>query len=125
MEKPSKTKPDPITVANVPLNSRANAIIDKLRDDTGIPKVEAIARIVEWFAQQDRKFRLAILTRDLETQRELARLSLVDMAGIDQEAAASLAEHVPAEQAIKIAEQIVLEGMKSIAAKRAAKAKKS
>src|SRR5687767_2562912 len=68
----------------VTLNPRARDVVEQLREDTGVPNTEAMARILEWFAAQDRKFRLAVLTRDEETKRELVRLVLQEMAGMDK-----------------------------------------
>jgi hypothetical protein len=69
-----------ISVSIVPA---ARSILDRLREDTGVPQTEAMARLLEWFAAQPRKFRLALLNRDVETQRELIRAVLLEWAGID------------------------------------------
>ena len=68
-------------VTQVPLKARASELLNGIRNDTGVSKVEAIQRIFEWFLGLDRKLRLAILNKDVETQRELVRLVLSDMAG--------------------------------------------
>lgn len=73
-------KPIAITVHLVP---EARRVVDNIRNDSGVPNTEAMARILEWFAAQPRKFRLALLNRDVETQRELIRGVLVEMAGLD------------------------------------------
>ena len=57
------------------LTPESRRIIENLRDDTGIPNTESMARILEWFAGLDRKLRLAILNRDEETRNELALLA--------------------------------------------------
>jgi hypothetical protein len=66
-------------VVNVPLGPRSRVIVERIRLDTGIPKTEALTRILEWFASLDRKFRLAVLTSDPATREELARIALADM----------------------------------------------
>jgi len=63
------------------LTPRARAIIEGIREETGVPNTEAMVRILEWFTSLDRKFRLAILNRDEETKRELFLLVLQQMAG--------------------------------------------
>ncbi len=68
---------------NISLNARARAIVDGIRDDSGVPKVEAVARIIEWFADLDRKLRFAVLSRDIESQRELISLALKEMVADD------------------------------------------
>ena len=78
---------------NVPLSPAARRMIENLREETGIPKVEAIQRYCEWLERQDRKFRLAILLRDEAAQQEFSRLVLQQMIAIDgDEAAAELAK---------------------------------
>lgn len=64
----------------VDLTPRAREVIDGIRDDTGVPNTEAMARLLEWFAGLDRKLRLAVLTRDIDTRNELLALALRDMA---------------------------------------------
>jgi hypothetical protein len=68
---------------HVQLNPVAHGIIKRIREDTGVPNTEAMARILEYFAGLDRKFRLAIINKDPETRRELARLALREMAAMD------------------------------------------
>lgn len=65
---------------HITLGPEAREVVEKLRQDTGIPNTEAVARLLEWFAGLDRKFRLALLNRDASTRAELARLTLQDMA---------------------------------------------
>lgn len=80
----SKTKAVGISIQ---LSPKAREIVDQLRGDTGIPNTEALSRILEWFAGQDRKLRIAILTNDVDTRHELLRLALRDMAAMDTSAA--------------------------------------
>jgi len=65
----------------VNLTPRARAIIDSIRDESGVPNTEAMARILEWFAGLDRKHRTAILTKDVDAQREYLRLVLDQIVG--------------------------------------------
>jgi methylphosphotriester-DNA--protein-cysteine methyltransferase len=76
-ELPEKSKTIGIT-----LNPEARKVIEQIREDTGIPNTEAMTRILEWFAGLDRKFRLAVLSRDEETRRELAADVLSKMSGL-------------------------------------------
>lgn len=66
---------------SIDLTPEARVVIEALREDSGIPNTEATKRILQWFAGLDRKLRLAILNKDIETQREMIRLVLADMAG--------------------------------------------
>jgi hypothetical protein len=72
----------PTVKTQVQLTGRARAVLDSLRDETGMPQTEAIARLFEWFAAQDLKFRQAILLRSPEASQEMARLALRHMAGL-------------------------------------------
>lgn len=92
----------PPKAISITLNARARDIIERLRDDTGVPNTEAMARILEWFASQDRKFRLAVLTRDEETKRELVRLVLQEMAGMDKAGLADATASVTPREAVKV-----------------------
>jgi CheY-like chemotaxis protein len=78
----SNSEPPRINL-NVNVTPSARAVIERIREDTGVPNTEAVARLLEWFAAQPRKFRLALLNRDVDTQRELIRGVLVEMAGLD------------------------------------------
>jgi hypothetical protein len=95
-ELPEKSKTIGIT-----LNPEARQVIEQIREDTGIPNTEAMTRILEWFASLDRKFRLAVLSRDEETRRELAADVLSKMAGLDGGAKAfsATAEMTPGQMA--------------------------
>lgn len=68
---------------SIGLNPTARDVIERLREDTGVPNTEAMTRILEWFASLDRKLRLAILSRDSGTRDELIRLALREMLGLD------------------------------------------
>lgn len=63
----------------VSLQPDARKIIEKIREDTGIPQTEALKRLLEWFAGLDRKLRLAILDNDPATRDELVRLAFAGM----------------------------------------------
>lgn len=93
-------KPRTLTINLTP---RARGIIEQVREDTGVPNTEAMVRILEWFAELPVKLRLAVLNRDQETQRELVRAVLSDMAAL-AEADPSHPQPVPAsiEQATRI-----------------------
>jgi hypothetical protein len=71
------------------VNPEARAILEGLKEETGVPNTESLTRILEWFASLDRKFRLAVLNRDPATRAELARLTL------EQWAAAEAAQPKP------------------------------
>jgi hypothetical protein len=73
----------PTVKTQVQLTSRARKVLDALKDDTGIPQTEAIARVFEWFSAQDRKLRVAILHRDENTQAEMMRLVLQQATGAE------------------------------------------
>jgi hypothetical protein len=68
---------------HIRLSPAAHQVVEGLRADTGVPNTEAMSRILEYFAGLDRKFRLAIINKDPETRRELARLALREMAAMD------------------------------------------
>lgn len=86
----------------------AKAIIEGIREDTGVPKTEALTRILEWFAGLDRKLRIAVLTRDPDTRRELTRLVLRDMADLkDAGDLEDAAEDVELERALRIAQAMI------------------
>lgn len=78
----------------------AKVVIESIREETGVPQTEALTRILEWFAAQDRKLRVAILTRDEETQREMMGLLLQQVAGVNEATAQSATSAVSAEQAV-------------------------
>lgn len=89
----------------VNLSPDAREIIEGIREDTGQTAVVAMSRLLEWFAGQDRKFRLAILHNDEETKREQARLVLREMADLeaaDPVAAAGSVAGVTFDQAVRI-----------------------
>lgn len=90
---------------HVPLHQSASEVIEGIRDDTGVSKTEAATRIFEWFAGLDRKLRLAVLNRDADTRRELTRLVLAEMAGVEaaDPGAAAAAADMSIEQAVRIA----------------------
>lgn len=94
----------------VSLNAEAREVVERLREDTGIPNTEALTRILEWFASRDRKFRLALLNGDEDTKAGLARLTLLEMAGLDgaDEAAARPFESMTFEQAQAVANAALL-----------------
>lgn len=60
----------PITLA-VNLSSKARAVVDQLRAETGVPATTATERFFEWLMSMPPKFRLAILNRDEAAQDEL------------------------------------------------------
>lgn len=82
-------------VAHVPLNPKAKAIVEDVRKTTGVPKTEALTRILEWYASLDPKLQLAILNRDQATIQELARLVVLKMAGWSLKAAVPFGEDIP------------------------------
>jgi hypothetical protein len=45
----------------VPLSPRAREVIDGVKERTGVAKVEAVARLCEWFAKQTEQVQAAIL----------------------------------------------------------------
>jgi hypothetical protein len=53
------------------LTPEAMAVITAMRSETGTIKIEAMSRIVEWFASLPLKLRLAVLNRDDRAQDEL------------------------------------------------------
>lgn len=65
----------------VNLSPRAREIVERIREDTGITNVAAMERLLEWFIDQDLRYRMAILTRDDSSKRELAADALSRMAG--------------------------------------------
>lgn len=69
------------TSLHVNLSPDAKEIIDGIRRDTGVSQVVVMERLLQWFTSVDRRFRLAIINRDSETQRELAADALARMAG--------------------------------------------
>jgi hypothetical protein len=64
----------------VNLSPQAREVVDGIKDDTGIAKAEVVTRVLQWFAEQDRGVRLAILTRQGDAAAELARIKLAEMA---------------------------------------------
>lgn len=97
----------------VNLSGPARQMLETLRDETGIPNVEAITRFLEWLSGVDRKFRIAILTRDAAAQQEFSRTVLSEMAG--RAVMADKAEPVTIEQATGVI-SIMLERIKQIEA---------
>lgn len=73
-------KPKTVTLNLTP---KAREIVENIREDTGVPNTTAMERFLEWLGEQDRKFRVAVLTKDPELKREMARLVLADMAAIE------------------------------------------
>lgn len=53
------------------LTPHARAVIEAIREDTGVPNTTSTERILEWFSRMPRKFRVAILTGDPEGQAEM------------------------------------------------------
>lgn len=55
---------DAASRSNVPINltPKARAIVEGLKQETGVVKQESVARVLEWFASQSKEFRLAVVT---------------------------------------------------------------
>lgn len=68
MDSKEKTKIVPVEAKLTP---EAKRVVEGIRADTGVSNVEAVSRILEWFAAQDRRLRLAILNNDPETSSSL------------------------------------------------------
>jgi predicted DNA-binding protein with PD1-like motif len=49
-------------------------MLDALKDETGIAKERAVARILDWFAAQDQRVRFAIVSGQGDAADVLARL---------------------------------------------------
>ncbi len=82
-------------VTPIPLVRGAKAIIESLREETGVPKTEALVRILEWFASLPVELRLAVLNRNEDARRRLLKTVIVEMAG-DAEAATN--PNLPADE---------------------------
>lgn len=67
------------------LSPAARQVVDRIRQDTGVPNTEAMTRILEWFSSLDKKLRLAILNKDEETRYLLLREALAQMTGLANE----------------------------------------
>ena len=72
-----EAKPVQISISLV---APARRVVERLREETGVPVTEAMTRILEWYASFDPKFRLAVLNRDPEVRRELTALAMKTMA---------------------------------------------
>lgn len=53
------------------VKASARDVLENLREETGIPNAEALARVLEWFASQEPALRLAILNRRPEVRTAL------------------------------------------------------
>lgn len=56
---------------SVNLTSKAREMVEKIREETGVPATTATERFFEWLAGMSPKFRLAVLNRDQSAQDEL------------------------------------------------------
>jgi hypothetical protein len=74
---PSKTSTVTFAIA-----ADTRAIIEDQVEKSGMPNTKFVARVMEWFAAQDPKLRMAILTRDGDARMELTRLALLEMAAL-------------------------------------------
>jgi hypothetical protein len=92
----------------VNLSPAARALADSIREDTGIPKAEAVGRILEWFMSLDRKFRTAVLVRDEDAKREYTRLVLQEMAGLTPGDLPAAAEELDVEKAAAVAHSMIM-----------------
>jgi hypothetical protein len=69
-----------ITLAVLP---RARQVMDAIRVKTGVPKAEALARILDWYASLDARLQLAIMNNDQSMRGELIQSIIRDYAGAD------------------------------------------
>lgn len=91
------------TTVQVKLSSAARKVVERLREDTGVPNVEAVARILEWFSGQDEDFRTGVMYRradpmaDLVGRRlgELAASKVADPEALDKITAAEALALIP------------------------------
>jgi hypothetical protein len=68
----------------VHITAKARAIIDGIKEETGIAKQEAVGRFVEWFADQPRSVRREMLTKGGNAGAELMRLRMSEMMAAGQ-----------------------------------------
>jgi len=65
----------------VEIPESARQSIDKLHEQTGLPKVQLVARLFEWFADQDEFLQLSMLNMvSPELQQDVAKMKLEQMA---------------------------------------------
>lgn len=90
----------------VDLSPVARQVIDAIRERTGVPKVTALERILEWYASLEPRFQLAILNKDESVRGDLIRSIIRDYAGADLPAdpirAASTMDHAQAVRVAKV-----------------------
>lgn len=89
-----------ITIAVAP---KAREVMDEIRVQTGVPKAEALTRILEWYANLPTRIRLAILNRNESAKADLVHSTIQEMstAGLPDNPLES-AKDVTAEQATRI-----------------------
>jgi hypothetical protein len=63
------------------LSPEAREIVDQIKKDTGVAKITAVTRILQWFGEQDREIRVRILDGGRDVGEFLARQKLSQMAG--------------------------------------------
>lgn len=80
---------------NVSLLPKARDVIEKIREQTGVPQTEALKRILEWYASQKPLFRQAILTGDPESRQEFSRALLEQWARGPMAKVSSIADQKP------------------------------
>jgi hypothetical protein len=97
---------DPKERIGIDLSPAARQIVDSVRERTGVPKVAALERILEWYATLEPRFQLAILNKDESVRADLIRSIIRDYAGADMPAdpirAASTMDHAEAVKVAKV-----------------------
>lgn len=93
----------PKTVS-INLNPAARAVIEALRDETGVPNTDAMIRILEWFAAQPTEVRLAILTRQ-DANALITRHRMEEMS--ERGAALDVTVKLSAAEALKMAHRMI------------------
>jgi hypothetical protein len=102
------------TTIVVNVSPETRAIIEDLVDATGMAQTKFAARVFQWFAAQDRKFCLAVVSKDEATQRELMRLSLQQAIGMDAAGLAQASANLDPEAAA-IAARALIDQLESLA----------
>lgn len=82
-----KVKDDPVekrVTMSVNVTEHARGIVDRIKDETGVAKQEAISRILESFADQPPTVRREMLTKGGNAGAELMRLRMGEMIAAGQ-----------------------------------------
>ncbi|HEV7301625.1 MAG TPA: hypothetical protein VGN72_19830 [Tepidisphaeraceae bacterium] len=65
---------------SVEVSAAARDLLAQMKTEHGVPNVQIIARLLEWFAAQDLSVRLAVLSKTGDAGAALAKIKLAEMA---------------------------------------------